>query len=333
MILSGKEVRKHYLNIYTKEISEKKIKVALFENIYDPASVSYAKQIKKMFKNAGIEFISIQIKLPEGSNQYLESKNSINNKNLINNKDLVNNKDLINNKKLTNTKNDKSANKNVISNLNENNKKTIEEEYLKLLDRYNNDKSVTGIFVQMPLVGNIDKNIIIENLFPFKDVEGITPYNLGKLFSGDETIVPPTAMSIIKVAEYYNIDFTGKLTAVVNRSLIVGKPLIPLLLNRNATVMVCHSKTKDLKNTLKKADIVITAAGKADLITEEHIKEGAVVLDAAINFKDGKMCGDATFETIEKFASITPVPGGIGPVTNTMILRNILNLYKLNNIT
>lgn len=282
MILSGKEVKKYYLDLYKKEFENKNIKIALFENIYDPASVSYANQIKKMFKNVGIEFISIQIKNINNSGK-------------------------------------------------EKDKKEIEKEYLNLLNQYNNDKNVTGIFVQMPLVGKIDKNIIVENLNPKKDIEGITPYNLGKLFSGDETIVPPTANSVIKVAEYYKVDFTGKLVAIVNRSLIVGKPLIPLLLNRNATVMTCHSKTKDLKSTLKLADIVITAAGKAGLITKEHIKNGAIVLDAAINFKDGKMCGDANYEEIKEIASITPVPGGIGPVTNTMILRNILNLYNINN--
>ena len=203
-----------------------------------------------------------------------------------------------------------------------------ENELLEKIDELNDDENVTAILVQLPLPAHIDKNKVIDKILPQKDVDGLTPYNLGKLFSGEEPYVYPcTPKGILLLLDEYGIELEGKHVVVVGRSNLVGKPVAQLLLKRNATVTMCHSYTKNLANITKTADIVVSAVGK-NVIGEKMLKSNCVVVDVGI-FKDenGKISGDVDFENVSKIAAyISPVPGGVGPMTIASLMLNTVEL-------
>ena len=205
-----------------------------------------------------------------------------------------------------------------------------EMELLNLLNRLNSNPKVHGILVQLPLPEQIDENLITNSIVPHKDVDGFTSLSLGRLFSGHEIIAPATARAVIHLIESTGIKIEGKNAVVVGRSNIVGKPVAMMLLEKNATVTVCHSKTKNISEHTKKADILVAAAGKPKLITKEMVKEGAVVIDVGINRVNGKITGDVDFENVKEVAGfITPVPGGVGPMTIAMLMDNTLKAMEL----
>ncbi|MBR3250034.1 MAG: bifunctional methylenetetrahydrofolate dehydrogenase/methenyltetrahydrofolate cyclohydrolase FolD [Clostridia bacterium] len=205
-----------------------------------------------------------------------------------------------------------------------------QDELINLINSLNSKKDVHGILLQSPIPNHLDINQAFRTIAPDKDVDGFNPLNVGKLTLGQDTFVSCTPYGVIKMFEEYNIDLSGKNLTIIGRSNIVGKPLIQCCLNKNATVTICHSKTKDLKEHTKNADIVICAIGKAKFITEDMIKEGAVIIDVGINrTEEGKLVGDVDFQNVEKKASyITPVPGGVGPMTITMLMNNVIKAAK-----
>lgn len=206
-------------------------------------------------------------------------------------------------------------------------KETSQEELLKLIDELNNRDDVNGILVQMPLPSQIDEKTVIDAISPKKDVDGFHPMNVGALCIGEKGFVSCTPAGVIQLLKRGcdgKIDIAGKECVIVGRSNIVGKPMSMLMLRENATVTVAHSKTKNLEEVCKRADILIAAVGKAGMITKNHVKEGAVVIDVGINRnEDGKLCGDVCFDDVKEIASaITPVPGGVGPMTIAMLMNN-----------
>ncbi|NPC93254.1 bifunctional methylenetetrahydrofolate dehydrogenase/methenyltetrahydrofolate cyclohydrolase FolD [Bacillus sp. WMMC1349] len=205
-----------------------------------------------------------------------------------------------------------------------------EEELLAVIDQYNENDDFHGILVQLPLPDHISEQAVIERISPDKDVDGFHPLNIGKMLLGEETFLPCTPAGIIELLNKTNIDLSGKEVVVVGRSHIVGKPVGMLLLNENATVTYCHSRTADLTAHTKKADILIVAVGKAHFIQADQIKEGAVVIDVGVNrLENGKLAGDVAFEEVKEKASyITPVPGGVGPMTITMLAHNTVKSAK-----
>lgn len=205
-----------------------------------------------------------------------------------------------------------------------------EEGLLGLIDELNNDEKVDGILVQLPLPHHIDQKKIIQSILPDKDVDGLNIINAGKLFTGEDGFVPCTPLGIIKLLERMECDVEGKEVVVIGRSNLVGLPVARLLTKKNATVTICHSKTHNLKEVCKRADILVVAMGKPKFITAEYVKEGAYVIDVGVNRVDGKLCGDVDFEDVkDKCAAITPVPKGVGPMTITMLLHNTLKAYRL----
>ena len=204
-----------------------------------------------------------------------------------------------------------------------------EKEFLEFFNSIKNDKNITGIMFAEPLPENL--SMLINTIEPQKDIEGMSTLNKGKLFVGDrDGLIPCTSNAVIEILDFYNIDLIGRKVVVIGRSNIVGKPLIPQLLNKDATVTVCHSKTQNIENETQQADIIIMAIGKAEFLKAEHIKEGAIIIDVGINFKDGKMVGDVDFESIkEKAFACTPVPGGIGVVTNMVLIDNIIKSCEM----
>lgn len=208
-----------------------------------------------------------------------------------------------------------------------------QEELIELIQKLNLDKSINGILLQSPIPKSLDINEAFRTILTEKDVDGFNPINVGKLCLNQETFVSCTPYGIMKMFEEYDIDLTGKNVTILGRSNIVGKPLIQCCLNKNATVTVCHSKTKDLKEHTKNADIVISAIGKAKFVTADMIKDGAVVIDVGINRDEsGKIIGDVDFEKVSSKASyITPVPGGVGPMTIAMLMNNVIKATKLQN--
>ena len=204
------------------------------------------------------------------------------------------------------------------------------DELLALIDRLNRDKKINGILCQLPLPKHLDEEQVILKISPEKDVDAFHPMNTGKIMIGDYDFLPCTPAGVMKLIESTGTDITGKECVVVGRSNIVGKPQSMLLLQKNGTVTVCHSKTRNLKEVTSRADILVVAIGKADFITADMVKEGAVVIDVGMNRKaDGKLTGDVDFESVSKKASyITPVPGGVGPMTITMLLQNTLTAAK-----
>ena len=205
-----------------------------------------------------------------------------------------------------------------------------QEELTRLIEKLNNDKTVNGILLQSPLPPNLDINEAIKKIDYKKDVDGFHPMNIGKLVLGQDTFVSCTPYGIMRLFEEYNIDLCGKNVVILGRSNIVGKPLIQCCINKNATVTVCHSKTKELEKITKDADILITAIGKPEFIKAEMVKEDVVVIDVGINrLKTGKIVGDVDFgEVSQKASYITPVPGGVGPMTIAMLLNNVIKAAK-----
>ncbi len=207
---------------------------------------------------------------------------------------------------------------------------TSEEEVLKIVNNLNKDNEVHGILVQLPLPKHINKKTIINSINPEKDVDGFTPMNMGKLLARDTCFKPCTPSGIMKLLSYYDINLDGKEVIVLGRSIIVGKPMANMIMNTGGTVTVCHSKTKDIKLHTLRADIIISAVGKKDLITADMVKEGVVIIDVGMNKVDGKLHGDADFENLkDKCSFITPVPGGVGPMTIACLLENTLEAYKM----
>lgn len=205
-----------------------------------------------------------------------------------------------------------------------------EDELLSLIEKLNNDGSVHGILCQLPLPKHIDEKKVIETISPEKDVDGFSAVNVGKIWLGDYDFSPCTPMGVMELLDYYKIDLEGKNCVVVGRSNIVGKPMAALLLERNATVTLCHSKTKDIASFTKNADVIIAAVGKANFVTADMVKTGAVVVDVGINRNaQGKLCGDVDFDNVKDKASyITPVPGGCGPMTIAVLMKNTLVAAK-----
>lgn len=206
-----------------------------------------------------------------------------------------------------------------------------EAELLSLINRLNGDGTVDGILVQLPLPAHIDERRVIEAIAPDKDVDAFHPVNVGRMTAGVPSLLPCTPAGIMELLRAYDIDPAGKTCVVVSRSNIVGKPMGILLLRAHGTVIFCHSRTKDLAAMTRQADILITAAGQRGLITEDMIKEGAAVVDVAMNRDPdtGKFTGDVRFEEVERKASfISPVPGGVGPMTRAILMRNILTAAK-----
>ncbi len=210
---------------------------------------------------------------------------------------------------------------------------TSQKELIDLVKTLNNSPAVNGILVQMPLPKGLDENEVIQAISPDKDVDAFHAQNVGKIMIGDYSFLPCTPAGVMELIKSTGIEISGKDCVVIGRSNIVGKPMAMLLLHANGTVTVCHSRTKDLNEVCKRADILVAAVGRAKFVTKEMVKEGAVVIDVGINRdENGKLCGDVDFEEVEKIASyITPVPGGVGPMTIAMLMQNTLNAAKLQN--
>ena len=203
---------------------------------------------------------------------------------------------------------------------------TTQEELNALVDKLNADEKIHGILCQLPLPRHLDENQVILRIDPKKDVDAFHPENVGKIMLGKYDFLPCTPAGIMKLLAFYNIDITGKECVVIGRSNIVGKPMAHLLLEKNGTVTVCHSRTKNLSEVTKRADILVVAIGKPEFLSADMVKDGAVVIDVGINrTAEGKLVGDVAFaEVAEKASYITPVPGGVGPMTITMLLKNTL---------
>ena len=201
---------------------------------------------------------------------------------------------------------------------------TTQDELLELIEELNNDSKVDGILCQLPLPSHIDEQAVINAINPEKDVDAFHPFNVGHIMIGDYTFLPCTPAGIMEMLKYYNISVAGKKCVVIGRSNIVGKPMAMLLLKENGTVEICHSRTENLKEETLSADILVAAVGKAYFVTGDMVKDGAVVIDVGMNRnEEGKLCGDVLYDEVEKKASyITPVPGGVGPMTITMLLEN-----------
>ena len=205
-----------------------------------------------------------------------------------------------------------------------------QEDVLDLVEKMNNYGAVDGILVQLPLPEQIDERVVLEAIAPDKDVDAFHPENVGRIMQGQAYYKPCTPAGVMEILHEYGIDPAGKHCVVVGRSNIVGKPMAMLLLHENATVTICHSKTPDLKAQCRQADILVSAVGKTGLITADMVKPGAVVIDVAMNrSEDGKLCGDVDFVPVSRVASyITPVPGGVGPMTRAMLMENTYKAAK-----
>lgn len=208
---------------------------------------------------------------------------------------------------------------------------TTEDELLATIDRLNADDGINGILVQLPLPKHINEDRITCRISPEKDVDAFHPSNVGRIMTGKYSFVPCTPAGIIKMLDFYNIQLEGKRCVVIGRSNIVGKPMALLLLERNATVTVCHSKTRELDKICREADLIVVAIGRAEFLRGDMVKEGACVIDVGINrLEDGRLVGDVCFDEVSKKASyITPVPGGVGPMTITTLLYNAFYAAKM----
>lgn len=205
-----------------------------------------------------------------------------------------------------------------------------EEELLEIIKNLNEDVKVHGILVQLPLPPHINTSKILAAIEPLKDIDGLTPLNLGRLMYGDETLAPCGAKAVMEILAAYGVDLEGLNVCIVSNSILVGKPLMMMATNRFATVTVCHAKTKNLKEHTSAADVLIPATGAPHIVKSDMVKEGAIVVDVGIAKLGGKTVGDVDFENVKnKVAMITPVPGGVGPITVAMVIRNLLNAVKL----
>lgn len=206
---------------------------------------------------------------------------------------------------------------------------TTTDKVLEIIERLNNDDSIHGILVQLPVFKHLDERRILEAISPKKDIDGFHPLNIGKLIMGSPNIVACTPRGIMSIIDSTGVDLTSKIAVVVGRSIIVGKPISALLLNRNATVITCHSKTNNLKKYTKMADVLVVAAGVPHLITKDMVKNGALVVDVGINRIDGKVVGDVDTENVLDVAKfVTPVPGGVGITTVISLLENLVDMIK-----
>lgn len=205
-------------------------------------------------------------------------------------------------------------------------------EIINVINRLNNDNSVTGIMVQLPLPDSIDTDMVINSISSIKDVDGLTDMNNGKLFHGKDALYSCTPYGVMELLDRYNISVSGKKVVIVGRSDLVGKPMGIMMLNKDATVTICHSKTKNLSEYTKKTDILVVAVGRPNFITSDMISDGTVVIDVGISRLENGLCGDVDFDSVKnKCSYITPVPGGVGPMTVAMLGKNILKAYKMQN--
>lgn len=206
------------------------------------------------------------------------------------------------------------------------------EMIIDVIDKLNNDDSVTGILVQLPLPMGIDTDMVVNAISPIKDVDGLTDLNNGMLFHNKDALYSCTPYGVMELLDRYNISVSGKNVVIVGRSDLVGKPMGVMMLNRDATVTICHSKTKNLSEYTKKADILVIAIGRPNFITSDMVSDGTVVIDVGISRLENGLCGDVDFESVkDKCSYITPVPGGVGPMTVAMLAKNILKAYKIQN--
>lgn len=207
---------------------------------------------------------------------------------------------------------------------------TTQEELVNLVKNLNNDDKIHGILVQLPLPKHLDEKAVINTIVPEKDVDAFHPVNVGKIMIGDYDFVPCTPAGIMELIKESGVEVAGKNCVVIGRSNIVGKPMGMLLLHENGTITICHSKTQNLKEITKSADILVAAVGIANFVTADMVKEGAVVIDVGMNrLEDGKLVGDVAFDEVEKIAgAITPVPGGVGPMTISMLMKNTITAAK-----
>ena len=211
---------------------------------------------------------------------------------------------------------------------------TPELTIINKIKELNNDEYVNGILVQLPLPEQYNEKRIVNSIINSKDIDGLTDINVGRMIIGKKTLVPCTPLGIMRLLEEYNVELAGKNVVIVGRGKLVGRPLITLMLAKDATVTVCHSKTTNLAEMTKMADVLVVACGVPNLITADMVKDDVVVIDAGINRIDGKLCGDVDFEAVSKKASlITPVPKGVGPMTVAMLLQNIITCYNSKNAT
>lgn len=210
------------------------------------------------------------------------------------------------------------------------NENITQNELFDLIDKLNADDSINGILLQSPIPNHLDQNMAFKRIDHKKDIDGFNPINVGNLSIGNDCFISCTPYGVMKILEYYNIELEGKNAVVLGRSNIVGKPMVQCLLDKNATVTVCHSRTKNIKEITKSADILISAIGKPKFVTYDMVKKDAVVIDVGINrLENGKICGDVDFEEVSKIASkITPVPGGVGPMTIAMLMYNLVKATK-----
>ena len=203
-----------------------------------------------------------------------------------------------------------------------------EEELIKVIEQLNEQEDISGIIVQLPLPDDIDSSNLINSIDPRKDVDGLTTINAGKLVKGEKGLFPCTALGVMELLKRSNIEIAGKKVTVIGRSALVGTPLAQMLIKENATVTVCHSKTKDIKSETLKSDIVVVAIGSPKFLTRDMVKEGTTIIDVGINLVDGKLVGDTDYENLKDITNITPVPGGVGPMTVAMLLNNTVVACK-----
>ena len=210
---------------------------------------------------------------------------------------------------------------------------TTQEELLALVKELNEKEDIHGILVQSPLPDGLDESAVVEAIDPLKDVDAFHAYNVGRIMIGNYRFLPCTPAGVIELIRSTGVEIAGKNCVVIGRSNIVGKPMAMLLLHNNGTVTICHSRTKNLKEICRSADILVSAVGKAHFVTADMVKEGAVVIDVGMNRdENGKLCGDVDFDAVESLAShITPVPGGVGPMTIAMLMKNTVTAAKLQN--
>ena len=212
-------------------------------------------------------------------------------------------------------------------------KEILQAQLIKLIKELNNENEVDGIMVQLPMPEHINESEVLESILPSKDVDGLTSTNLGKLFKNDSSAIPPaTAKGVIKLLDNYDVQIEGKRAVVIGRGDISGLPIAAMLQNRNATVTICHSHTRELKDICKDADILVSSIGRAEYINSEYVKNGSVVIDVGTNRNsEGKLVGDVDFNSVKDIAGyITPVPGGVGPMTIACLFDNLIEMYKRN---
>ena len=207
-----------------------------------------------------------------------------------------------------------------------------DDDLVKTIDKLNKDKSVNGIIVQLPLPDGMDETRIVNTIIPEKDVDGLTYLNAGLLLNNKTSMVSCTPKGIMELLSREKVNLVGANAVVIGRSILVGKPMMNLLINANATVTLCHSKTKDLEKITRKADVLVVAIGKKHFVTRDMVKRGAVVIDVGINRVDGKLYGDVDYDNVySKVKKITPVPGGVGPMTVVMLMKNVIEAYEKQN--